>query len=223
MPSPSLWLPERLRPRPAPTPARAPDLGPPVGYSLPGRPVVIYQALPMPALISTGRVLLTSGGALRAPLLESLVSFWEFEAAGNLGLDSFGTNHLTNVNSVSQAAGLIGNAGSFVSASSQYLSLADNAALSMGTGVWYFLAGGWDGANVWISRNNAGTVTSALANGVQDAAFAFNLGAFNAANFLNGQIDSAGIWKRTLTAAELTFLWNSGAGRTYAEIAAYGG
>ena len=37
----------------------------------------------------------------------------------------------------------------------------------------------------------------------------------------DGRIDGVGIWSRSLSTTELTFLYNSGAGRTWAEIQAY--
>lgn len=46
--------------------------------------------------------------------------------------DSHGSNTLTNVNTATFAAGKIGNAVSLASASSQYLTIADNAAFSVG-------------------------------------------------------------------------------------------
>lgn len=75
------------------------------------------------------------GGAAStpSPLYTNLVSFWAFEASGDLGLDSHGTNHLTNTNSVTQnGAGKVGGSASFVAASSQHLAKADNASLSIG-------------------------------------------------------------------------------------------
>ncbi|HEX8774897.1 MAG TPA: LamG-like jellyroll fold domain-containing protein [Pyrinomonadaceae bacterium] len=66
-------------------------------------------------------------------LLSKLVSFWKLgEATGAQRSDSVSTNHLTSVNGVTQVAGRVGNAAGFASASSQYLSCADNAALSTG-------------------------------------------------------------------------------------------
>lgn len=53
------------------------------------------------------------------------------EASGTRN-DTIGTNHLTDVNTVGTMAGPIGNAALFVSANSEVLTCADNAAISMG-------------------------------------------------------------------------------------------
>lgn len=68
-----------------------------------------------------------------AGLSSSFIGGWEFENSGNLGLDS-GSNalDLTNNNAVTQAAGIVGNAGSFASASTQYLWRASEALLQVG-------------------------------------------------------------------------------------------
>lgn len=60
-----------------------------------------------------------------------LVSYWDFADSGNLGLDSHGSNNLTNNNAVTRVAGpnLTDFAGQFVAASLQSLSIADNATL----------------------------------------------------------------------------------------------
>lgn len=75
--------------------------------------------------------------------------------------DAHGANDLTNNNVVTFVPGLVGNAANFVGASSQYLSIADNAALSWGdidatlglfvNGVWSAttsIAGKWGDSGV---------------------------------------------------------------------------
>lgn len=83
------------------------------------------------------------GERIRRALRQSAVGLWTFEASGNLGLDTSGQgNHLTNNNSVAQQVpGKVGNGSVYVAASTQYLSLADNASLSMGAGVNFTLMG----------------------------------------------------------------------------------
>lgn len=61
---------------------------------------------------------------------EGLISAWNLSNAN----DNFGTNNLTNNNVVTFVAGKINNAANFVAASSQSLSIADNASLSFGAG-----------------------------------------------------------------------------------------
>lgn len=82
---------------------------------------------------------------------------------------------------------------------------------------WYFIACGWDGTNQWISVNDGVHDTAALANGIQNGTSAFALGN-GWANLYDGYLDEVGLWKRTLTAGELTYLYNGGAGRTYADF-----
>lgn len=73
-------------------------------------------------------------------LTDQLVAYWKLEEASGPRADSAGANTLTDVNTVTQAAGKIGNAGQFTAANTEYLSRADNAALSMGVGVHFTFA-----------------------------------------------------------------------------------
>lgn len=65
-------------------------------------------------------------------LLNDLVAFWKLDEASGNRLDSAGANNLADNNTVTQATGKQGNAAQFTAANSEYLSIADNAALSMG-------------------------------------------------------------------------------------------
>jgi hypothetical protein len=67
-------------------------------------------------------------------LTDSLISFWELEEASGTRVDSVVTsgNDLADNNTVTQAAGKVGNAAQFTAANSEYLSRADNASLSTG-------------------------------------------------------------------------------------------
>src|SRR5215217_5866024 len=74
-------------------------------------------------------------------LQNNLVGYWTLGEASGTRNDSIGSNHLTSNNGVGQTTGKQGSAASFVRASSQYLSITDNAALSTGdidfaVGVW---------------------------------------------------------------------------------------
>lgn len=83
----------------------------------------------------------TSSDPLDSPLLTNLVAFWKLqEAVGASRLDSVGTNHLTQYNSVGQIAGKVGNAASF-NGTTQRLDIADTAALSMPTTQQFTIAG----------------------------------------------------------------------------------
>jgi hypothetical protein len=74
---------------------------------------------------------------------------------------------------------------------------------------------------VSIKINDGAADTNSHANGVQDSAEAFRLG-LAAGNFFpfDGLMRRTRIWKRKLTGAELTWLYNSGNSRSYADIVA---
>jgi hypothetical protein len=57
-------------------------------------------------------------------LLDNLVSYWKLDEASGTRVDVHGSNNLTDVNTVTQAAGKIGNAGQFVNANDEYLEIA---------------------------------------------------------------------------------------------------
>lgn len=66
-------------------------------------------------------------------LTDSLISYWRLEEASGTRADSGGGgNTLTDVNTVTQAAGKAGNAALFTAANSEQLTHADSAALSTG-------------------------------------------------------------------------------------------
>ncbi len=228
------------------------------------------------------------GGPLFIPssqvnLLNGLISFWKLEeATAATRNDSVGTNNLADNLSVAQVTGKLGFGAGFTAASSQFLSIADNASLSLGTdqaftwafwynpttnnttqgiiqkwsnfssnptseygfylfssqliltvgngtisasastappsnGSWHFIVGWYDraGQTVNIQVDNGTIVSTSWTGGTQDSAAALWFGKTNFGDFLNGSLDAVGFWKRTLTTAERTFLWNSGAGREY--------
>lgn len=76
------------------------------------------------------------------PGTTNLSAWWSLNEASGQRSDSHGTNHLTDNNTVAQAAGVVGNSALFVQANAEYLSVADNAALSIGSGV-SFTVGCW--------------------------------------------------------------------------------
>lgn len=223
-----------------------------------------------------------------AVLAADAVAFWKLDEASGQRNDSVGSNHLTDNNTVTQAVGKVGNAAQFTRANSEYLSLADNAALSTGdidftiaawvwfdtvtTGAgagnrrplvvkdsfgqseyalyfeggfgierivflhqdtdqvrantlglpsanqWYFIVAWHDAAaNTLNIQVNNGTVDSAATTvGGADRSSEFNIGRFErVGEHHDGRIDAVGFWKRTLTAAERTYLYKSGNGREY--------
>lgn len=220
---------------------------------------------------------------------QSCLGWWKLDepASSKNAVDSMmkNPNNLTDNNTVTQAAGAkVGNAGQFTAANSEYLSVSDNAALSMGgntsftlgawvyfdakaaqrailgkyqtttnqeyllwynttldrfrfnvysdgtdgtltavnadtlgvpaTATWYFVLAWYDGTNINISINNGAADTAAFSAGVYDGAAPLEMGANSSLSFnWDGRIDEVGIWKRVLTSAERTSLYNSGNGK----------
>lgn len=77
----------------------------------------------------------------RAAQLAYLESHWKLNETSGIRADSHGANSLADNNTVTSAAGQIGNAASFASASSEWLSIADNASLSIGLNTNFAFAG----------------------------------------------------------------------------------
>ena len=224
-------------------------------------------------------------------LLTSLVGYWKLDEVSGTRVDSSGnSNDLTDVNTVTQASGKVGNAGQFTQANSERLTKADNASLSMAdidftvtcwvyadslpgtsngivckadpglvacaysinfnptgnyirfevgsadntfdtisatdfgaisTATWYFVCAQHDSVNNTISISiNNGTVTSkAYSAGSYNDTSTFTIGSWSdpasSSNHWDGRIDEVGIWKRKLSASEITTLYNSGSGKTY--------
>jgi hypothetical protein len=111
------------------------------------------------------------------------------------------------------------------------ISTADGTLVSVDDGgghvkdTWFFIVLWFDAsANTMNFQVNNGTaVTTATGSNYPSTnSTAFTIGA-NAgpAGYWDGRLDQWGFWKRTLTSAEKTFLYNSGNGRTYADINPY--
>jgi hypothetical protein len=97
-------------------------------------------------------------------LLDNIVAFWELEEASGTRNDSASTNHLTDNNTVTQNTGKVGNCAEFNGAN-EYLSIADNAALSAGDTDFSF--------NVWVNPDvlapgNNTVLSKTLATGASD-------------------------------------------------------
>lgn len=91
-------------------------------------------------------------------------------------------------------------------------------------GAWTFIVVWHDSVNNTINiQIDNGTVTSASHSaGSNDGNGAFYIGSISAAQntTLNGAIDEVFFYKRVLTADEREWLYNSGSGRTYADLTA---
>ena len=94
---------------------------------------------------------------------------------------------------------------------------------------WYFIAAWHDsvGNTINICVNDGTVNSTATTAGVFDGTAPFQIGALiggagTNVYYMNGRIDEAGFWKRVLTSAEITQLYNSGNGMSYADITAGG-
>jgi hypothetical protein len=93
------------------------------------------------------------------------------------------------------------------------------------TATWYLVHAWHDAANDLIGiAVNAGTAdTTATSLGVNSSTATFRY-AQNADNYyFDGLMDECAFWKKVLTSAERTWLYNAGAGRSYADIVAEAG
>ena len=220
-------------------------------------------------------------------LTDNLQAFWELDNVN----DAHGSNTLTNIGSTTFAAAKVGNGADFVPASSQYLSIADNAALSTGnidftiqawvkfddlsatrvvlaksdgvsatieyglwgdaggnlnfritaggfttlqwsstisTATWYHIIAYHDAAAdvIGLVVNDGTPVTTTTGGSTPlDDTQAFRIGVDDASTgrFMDGLVDQVGFWKRKLLGAEITQLYNSGNGLSYAAMSGGGG
>jgi hypothetical protein len=222
-------------------------------------------------------------------LTDNLVAFWELEEASGNRTDAVASIVLTDVNTVTSAAGIVGTAASFNQVSAESLTVADNAALSMGNidftiqawvrfidvasthvvickgaavnstleyalygdsspdlvfriddgsatlptvrktnisdSTWYHVIAYHDSVNnlIGIIVNDGTPATTATSIGSQDTAQVFTIGDDGNSRWHHGLIDQVGIWKRVLSAGEITQLYNAGSGLSYAAMAGGGG
>ena len=221
-------------------------------------------------------------------LSDNLIAYWSLEEASGTRVDATGRgNDLSPTAAPGNTTGKVGNALS-LNGSTQYISRADNADLSMGdidftiagwfnipslatwalvtkwnttgnhreywlgyfsskfqffvssngtatasvapaatssTSAWHFVVCWHDSVNnfIKISVDDGAVASSSYSSGVFDDTTEFRIGADVNGSFFGGPVDEVGIWKRVLTAAEITDLYNSGNGRDYAYISAPSG
>lgn len=102
----------------------------------------------------------TSLGVTDTALLTSLISHWKLDELSGARADSYGSNNLTDNNTVTQAVGKISYGAQFTRANSEYLSKTDNASLPKGDIAFEFTA--WvyldtKSANMAILAQNSDT------------------------------------------------------------------
>jgi hypothetical protein len=97
-----------------------------------------------------------------------------------------------------------------------------NWATSLTASTWYWVEAWTNKASstIYINVNN-GTPASATWTGARDNASTdpFLVGQRNSTNYYSGNIDDFVFYKRILTADERAWLYNSGSGRTYCDVA----
>ncbi len=90
--------------------------------------------------------------------------------------------------------------------------------------VWHTATTGSPANQLGIVINNGTPVTGSTTGSGLDGSDDFQLGAANSQSlYWDGLVDEFGFWKKVLTPTEITWLYNSGAGRSYADIVAEAG
>lgn len=88
--------------------------------------------------------------------------------------------------------------------------------VAINLGVWYFVAGGYDGTNFWMQINNGARLTQAQAS-IHSCTSSWTLGnyAFTSTSKrgVDGFLGGVGLALRTLSLSDITGIYNSGAGR----------
>lgn len=108
---------------------------------------------------------------------------------------------------------------------SSTVTVSSNTFGAVSAATWYHIHVYHDATNdlIGINVNNGAFDTAANAGGVLDATAPFRVGRYESPAYLGGRVDELGFWKRLLTMAERTWIYNGGNGRSYAEILAYTG
>lgn len=122
-------------------------------------------------------------GAAPSTLLNGLVSYWNLNEESGTRADSVGSNNLSDNNTVGFTAGVNSNAASFVAASTEWLSVDDNASLSMaGSFTWNMWAKiNGTSARFFIGKDQSGGREIAIGQGNASGSPAFTMFLFNAA------------------------------------------
>lgn len=223
----------------------------------------------------------------QAGILTGLMAYYSLDEASGNAIDAHSTHDLTDTNTVGTAAGKVGDARDFELDTTEYFTIADNADLSLTTGMtvacwfnleslgtnqflvskykddtndreyflryetggasgslemavssngaaltamyestvinatatWYFVAMGYDGANIWIRLNGQARETTAYSSGIFDGPSDFMLGNKHAGgSHLDGLLDECAVWDRNVTDADLDWIYNSGTGRSYTDL-----
>ena len=101
------------------------------------------------------------------------------------------------------------------------------SSLTPSSGTWYHIIGYHDSVNhvQGIIINNGTPDTVSSTGGPTTNNFNFSLGVDDTSTgrFVNGTLDQVGLWKRVLSGSDITSLYNSGSGLSYAAMSGGGG
>jgi hypothetical protein len=94
---------------------------------------------------------------------------------------------------------------------------------AISSGTWYFVAGGHNATanDIWVSVGAEDPVTTSHSAGVFDGTSRVYFGNLDNVNTLyhDGLMDEWGFWKRDIR-SDLSWIYNTGSGRSYADIVA---
>lgn len=89
----------------------------------------------------------------------------------------------------------------------------------MSTGTWYFLCGVFDLANgnitLYVNGVSVGSLNVTASSFVNANPYRIRIFEFESSGSGNVRVDEVGIWSKALSAAEVSELYNNGAGKTY--------
>ena len=130
-----------------------------------------------------------------------VISYWKLNEASGTRSDTIGTNHLTDNNSVGQAAGKVSaTSAQFIATSNEYLSRVDNASLSTGDvdfwiACWVYLDS-LGSSRVWAEKGSNGAFEWYLEKNAsqQPTFFIFNPAGASLATVLNSTVLTTGQW-----------------------------
>lgn len=115
------------------------------------------------ALAATAVLVGSWAAPVRAGLLTDLKAHWRLNEASSTRVDAHASNDLTDNNTVTQNPGKLGDAAQFTNANSEFLSITDNADLSMGDidfsiAIWAYLDNKTTGQALlakWVETSNS--------------------------------------------------------------------
>lgn len=225
--------------------------------------ILISLAAALPAVQTSAQTPTPRPGA-------DLAACWNMDEWSGLRADLAGSSHLSDTNTVGSVAGQYLNAAYFVSANSEYLSVAHNPNISLQgttrytwafwlkpdttaltrpifktnefiiqrqadgtmrlamesiwtgatgvapTGQWSLVVFWDDGSNVYLQLNNGTPVYFSRKS--YSGTSPLYIGGGYAGQYFDGAIDEVAFWRRSLSTAERTWLYNNGAGHSCSEM-----